>query len=45
MRPICWLGLLALLAASACAAPGDPMDTQMQCIQDPECRARLQQRH
>ena len=45
MKPVVWLGVLALLAASACAAPRDPMDTQMQCVQDPECWARLQHNH
>lgn len=40
-----WLLSLALLAFAGCASPADPMDTQMACIQDLECRARLEHRH
>ena len=34
---------LLLVAASGCAAPVDPVESQMLCVQDPECRARMEQ--
>lgn len=40
-----WLLALAVGSLAGCASPPDPMDTQMACIQDLECRARLEHRH
>ena len=43
MKLASWLLALALAAAAGCAAPVDPVESQMLCVQDPECRARMEQ--
>ncbi len=40
-----WLWVFVCGALGACAAPVDPVERQFQCMEDPECRVRLEHRH